>query len=1107
MRSSVLRVGLLLITCSCASEAPPAAPSSPPASDVEAFRKLGIDAPSTVRVDQRATAPLDLRKIAEAFAEPTTKTAEEVQAEHAIAGNTVSGDVFDRDGDGVTDDAPLAEPPPEPLMERPPAATGGEADSTTRAYEQQAIEAKPAEPEKAADKSKEKAGAKDGRLDGGKKTPATVLAKVAHKKTAARILIETEAGMKALVPRAIRTTVRIQGARARTVIDYVFENPHDRRLEGTFFQPLPADASPAGFSMFDGTARIESEAFFRSRTLLPPAGVTAKPKSGKGSIEWGAPKEARVVAQQRARQVYEDIVRKNVDPGLMELGGSGDFEARVFPLEPKSLKRVVIAYEQTLAFDGSAFQYGFVMPEETSIVERSAEVSADSMQGELTGPTSATLDRSSRWWRWSLDRVPAGAEITASVKPPVPQVVLRGRDKGGIEGDAFFATARPAIPEVGDRTTGRAILMIDSSLSSDEDGAYRRRAALLRALLERDSSIEQYAVMLFDVRPRWLTTIGWIDNTAENRRATSEDLERVFLEGATNFAGALQELTKQRAWAVDGQKTTVFLMSDGHITWGLDRPEAIPQRYPIVRDVRFVTYQFGEESTERSLFDLLSRESGGQTVSMLSEAELEQAAVAHRRAPAELLSVEVKGARAADVAVAGDPKLLFPGQTLSIGGRLLDPNAATLVIRHSSGTLEIPLGDGSRDDEFAPRAFAELHARRLIALDDPRLDRMVVALSQRYRLANARASFLVLDNEAQVEQYRIADEKLDLSNLLALREKERDARTRDLIGLSLEGVSKTGNQVLEILRRRADGLEPAMLPQPLLDAPFAGGRDRATAEVEYRERRNQEKMDYLLYEKIARTRALTGDTFGAVRALSSAIELRPRHGESMRLVGYSLLALAQYEVAVELFERLRLLRSFEGEAYLEEALALDSAGRVDRAAENYEILLAREWARHDGELTTTAKMHYGRLLRSVLARAPLSNEEKRTVRARLAELDAQPADFSLTTHWSSDQVDIDLWVYEPGGEKCFYQYRTTRAGGELFWDTTDGLGPELYRAKSAQRGSYDSMVHYYGSSAPRLSVPAALLVVVDRKDHERSFLMRLLPERDVLVMLRTDVFE
>ena len=96
-----------------------------------------------------------------------------------------------------------------------------------------------------------------------------MLPKVTRRATSARILIETKDGAQALKPRAIRVTVQIQGPRARTTVDYVFENEHDRRLEGTFFQTLPADASPAGFAMFDQSHPVKSDAFFKSQRMLP----------------------------------------------------------------------------------------------------------------------------------------------------------------------------------------------------------------------------------------------------------------------------------------------------------------------------------------------------------------------------------------------------------------------------------------------------------------------------------------------------------------------------------------------------------------------------------------------------------------------------------------------------------------------------------------------------------------------------------------------------------------------------------------------------------------------------------------------------------------------
>ena len=43
---------------------------------------------------------------------------------------------------------------------------------------------------------------------------------------------------------SLHVTVTIDGPRARTLVDHVFHNPHDRQLEGTFQYPLPTGASP-----------------------------------------------------------------------------------------------------------------------------------------------------------------------------------------------------------------------------------------------------------------------------------------------------------------------------------------------------------------------------------------------------------------------------------------------------------------------------------------------------------------------------------------------------------------------------------------------------------------------------------------------------------------------------------------------------------------------------------------------------------------------------------------------------------------------------------------------------------------------------------------------
>ena len=203
---------------------------------------------------------------------------------------------------------------------------------------------------------------------------------------------------------------------------------------------------------------------------------------------------------------------------------------------------------------------------------------------------------------------------------------------------------------------------------------------------------------------------------------------------------------------------------------------------------------------------------------------------------------------------------------------------------------------------------------------------------------------------------------------------------------------------------------------------------------------------------------------------------------------------------------------FEPQAYLEEALALDAAGRSAEAARDREILLARSWGRHEWETQTVAAYHYARMLMALAKQARLSEAEAKTLEARRRELaefvEPGPIDYQLTLHWNSDSTDIDLWVVEPNGERCSYRRMRTRLGGELHWDTTNGLGPELYHARKAARGAYQVAVHYFGNNSARYVVPTALLLVTDRgvfsrdDGYQRQFQLRILPEAKAALLLR-----
>src|SRR5205823_5807805 len=109
-----------------------------------------------------------------------------------------------------------------------------------------------------------------------------------------------------------KVSVDIRDQIARTVIEESFVNHTKTELEGVFYFPLPQDASISGFGMWIGNNLVEAD----------------------------------IVEKQRAREIYETILRDKKDPGLLEWSGGNLFKARVYPIPANGEKRIKITYTQ-----------------------------------------------------------------------------------------------------------------------------------------------------------------------------------------------------------------------------------------------------------------------------------------------------------------------------------------------------------------------------------------------------------------------------------------------------------------------------------------------------------------------------------------------------------------------------------------------------------------------------------------------------------------------------------------------------------------------------------------------------------------------------------------
>ena len=78
-------------------------------------------------------------------------------------------------------------------------------------------------------------------------------------------------------------------------------------------------------------------------------------------------------------------------------------------------------------------------------------------------------------------------------------------------------------------------------------------------------------------------------------------------------------------------------------------------------------------------------------------------------------------------------------------------------------------------------------------------------------------------------------------------------------------------------------------------------------------------------------------------------------------------------------------------------------------------------------------------------------------------------DISVVMFWDDPSADIDLHIYEPDGSHVSYRKRESRQGGTLYYDITNGFGPEIYVLGTAKKGAYTFKVVYYRGAPQKLT--------------------------------------
>ena len=129
----------------------------------------------------------------------------------------------------------------------------------------------------------------------------------------------------ALPVKSIKLDTKIVGQVATTHVEQVFRNDTQYTLEGTYFFPIPETAVIVEFAIWENGKKLVGE----------------------------------VRSREEARRIYDEIVRRQKDPGLLEYAGKDLFQASIFPIPPNSDKKLELTYTEVLKAESGTVAYRY----------------------------------------------------------------------------------------------------------------------------------------------------------------------------------------------------------------------------------------------------------------------------------------------------------------------------------------------------------------------------------------------------------------------------------------------------------------------------------------------------------------------------------------------------------------------------------------------------------------------------------------------------------------------------------------------------------------------------------------------------------------------------
>ncbi|MBI2944336.1 MAG: VWA domain-containing protein [Candidatus Wallbacteria bacterium] len=551
------------------------------------------------------------------------------------------------------------------------------------------------------------------------------------------IMIPKEPDLPPLVLKKHKVQVTIDNLVAVTKVDQVFANNTSRQLEATYVFPLPAGASVTEFALWIDGKRQKAE----------------------------------MLEKEKARSIYEEIVRQRKDPGLLEYVGENLFQARVFPIPPNGDQRVEIVIQQPLAMDAGLAEYRYPLkglrespPQELTIdVSISSQIPIKSVYSpSLAVAVHKTDDRTAKASFEDARAVPENdfsLFITSSEKEF--GLNLLASRKPGEDGYFMLMLAPKQELDKNAIVTRDVCFVFDCSGSMRGEKMEQAKAALkycVQALnpgdrfnvLRFSTDVDGFAPSLLDAKPEEIRrAVAWI-----------EKLEAV---GGTAIDEALGAGFKQ----LDGSTRPAVLvfLTDGKPTVGATDAQVIAQRAAKsnTRSARLFALGVGVDLNAK-LLDQLAEDGRGVPVYVAPQEDIEVKVSGFYSKISQPVLTDLAldfGKIATSQVYPSKLPDLYQGSQLVLYGRYKDGGDTAIKLSGTRNGQKVEFAYDAKfpaeelERDFIPRLWATRRVGYL--LDEIRrngeqaeLKDEVIQLARKYGIVTPYTSYLVVDEREQL---------------------------------------------------------------------------------------------------------------------------------------------------------------------------------------------------------------------------------------------------------------------------------------------------------------------------------------------------------------------